>query len=78
MNICIGGSWHGSKLLKGQKSNQFLAKDKITGQPMIYERFILKFENEIHTFWIENTLSRLEASEKMMFYLNEFRQNLET
>ncbi|RFC83103.1 hypothetical protein C9E89_013335 [Acinetobacter sichuanensis] len=74
MNICIGGSWHGSQLLKGQKSNHFLAKDKATGQHITYERFVIKYENEVCTFWIANTLSRLEANEKMMFYLNQLKK----
>lgn len=76
MNICIGGCWHGSKLLKDQKSNHFLAKDKISGEFTTYERFTVQYAEKPQVFWIANSLSRLEVNEKVMPYLEKIKQNL--
>ena len=39
MNICIGGYWHGSQLLKSHKSHYFIVKDKSSGETKLYKRF---------------------------------------
>ncbi|MDM1247876.1 hypothetical protein ACFODO_20475 [Acinetobacter sichuanensis] len=77
MNICIGGCWHGSKLLKDEENGYFLAKDKVTGKPTTYERAVLKVGEEMYVFWIADDLSHLEANEKIKIYLDKVKQALE-
>ena len=76
MNICIGGCWHGSKLLKDQKSDRFSAKDNNTGRFITYKRFRVDFRGETYVFWVENTLSHLEANEKIKFYFERLELEL--
>lgn len=76
MNICIGGCWHGSKVLKDQKSNYFLAKDKTTGQAVTYERFVVTWKENSHIFWVSNDLNSLEAQDKIKDYLIHSKRSL--
>ena len=71
MNICIGGCWHGSKLLQNQKSNSFVVKDKNTGEVTVYERFSIWIAEERHTFWVADFLGYTDAKERIMLYLNQ-------
>lgn len=73
MNICIGGCWHGSKLLKNEEREYFLAKDKITGRPTTYARSVLKVDKELYIFWIADNLNHLEANEKIKNYLDRLK-----
>lgn len=73
MNICIGGYWHGSQLLKSHKSHYFIVKDKSSGETKLYKRFFIWFSGEKYTFWIENSLGYIEAKEKITFYLDQIK-----
>ena len=77
MNICIGGCWHGSKLLADQKTNYFLAKDRATSKPTRYRRLEVVWMNHPQTFWVADNLNRLEVTQKIQPYLNRLRSNLD-
>ncbi|WP_174492569.1 hypothetical protein [Acinetobacter sp. Marseille-Q1623] len=77
MNICIGGCWHGSKLLVDQKSDYFLAKDRVTSKPTRYERLQILCTNEIKNFWVADSLNCLEITHKIQPYLDNLRSNLD-
>ncbi|WP_174492726.1 hypothetical protein [Acinetobacter sp. Marseille-Q1623] len=77
MNICIGGCWHGSKLLSDQKTNYFLAKDRVTSKPTKYRRLEVICMNNSKTFWIAVDLNRLEVKKKIQPYLDNLRSNLD-
>ena len=76
MNICIGGCWHGSKLLVDQKTNYFLAKDRATSKPTRYRRLEVVLMNHPQTFWVADNLNRLEVTQKIQPYLDQLRSNL--
>ena len=76
MNICIGGCWHGSKLLVDQKTNYFLAKDRATSKPTRYRRLEVVWMNHPQTFWVADNLNRLEVTQKIQPYLDQLRSNL--
>ncbi|MDM1765741.1 MULTISPECIES: hypothetical protein [Acinetobacter] len=69
MNICIGGCWHGSKLLVDQKTNYFLAKDRATSKPTRYRRFEVIWMNNPQVFWVADNLSHVEINQKIEVYL---------
>ncbi|AWL28989.1 hypothetical protein A7P53_00230 [Acinetobacter defluvii] len=77
MNICIGGCWHGSKLLSVPKANYFLAKDRLTSKPTRYNRLEIVWLDHPKIFWVADNLNNLEITQKIQPYLEHFRSNLD-
>lgn len=69
MDICIGGPWDGSRILKSKSPRKrFILKDS-TGRPITYERRLIKHGEEELFFWIDTNLNLHEVNEKLKKYL---------
>ncbi len=55
MNICIGGPWHGSKLLGNVSHEKFFKiKGSTSNSITTYLKKIVKFKNEEYVFWVSD------------------------
>lgn len=72
MNICIGGPWHGSKLLTHGKHEKFFqVKDSHSKLSSSYFKKKVKVKNAIYTFWVSDEIMDYEAQELIKKYLHE-------
>lgn len=74
MNICIGGPWHGSKVLNSTNEDEwyFKARDK-SGELITYNKTEIKLGSKNHIFWIESTLTFQQTNELLNKTLRTFR-----
>lgn len=71
MNICIGGPWHGSKLLASRDHQEFFKiNDKKIKLLTTYIKKVIKVGDTVCIFWVSNELSDDKASELIKPYLN--------
>lgn len=72
MDICIGGPWNGSKVLKNQiyGKNSFKIKDKNTTILTTYARRLVSIEKIKYVFWISTSITDSEAIELIKKYIN--------
>lgn len=74
MNICLGGPWHGSKVLKcpGRKG-WFNVKDA-TGASFRYKKKLITIGSKTYLFWVESNLTILQIDVMIdkIKYLNNF------
>jgi len=70
MNICIGGPWHGSKLLGNVSHEKFFKiKGSTSNSITTYFKKIVKFKNEKYVFWVSDELLDMQADEIIRGYL---------
>ena len=50
MNICIGGPWHGSKLLGNDNKKSFKVKGKLPNSTTNYFKRKIQFKNVFYIF----------------------------
>lgn len=71
MNICIGGPWHGSKLLVFEKHEKFFKViDKNSKSSSTYFKRRVKVENTVYIFWVSDEIIDLEAYELIKKYVH--------
>lgn len=71
MNICIGGCWHGSKLLTNGNSRYFHVNGSKPGDVGTrYKRFEARYRGRKYIFWVDRLLSHEEVNQKILPYLN--------
>ncbi len=72
MNICIGGTWHGSKLLENSSNKKsFTVKDKTTGIVLTYFIKEIMSRNCSYVFWVSDNISEIQANEFIAKYINQ-------
>jgi hypothetical protein len=69
MNICIGGPWHGSKLLGHDNKKSFKVKANQSDSVTNYSKRKIKFKNEFYIFWVADELMILDENEIIKTYL---------
>ncbi|EPF74662.1 hypothetical protein [Acinetobacter rudis] len=74
MNICLGGPWHGSKILKDNNEDElyFKARDK-SGALITYNKTEIKLGSRLHVFWVESTLTFQQTNDLLNSTLRTFR-----
>lgn len=73
MNVCIGGPWHGSKVLKcPSRKGWFSVKDS-SGNAIKYQRREVKVGNRSCMFWIESSLTLQQTDELIEKFSCSFR-----
>lgn len=63
MNICIGGPWHGSKVLKCPSLKGWFSVKDSFGNTIKYEKRETIIGNKSYIFWIESSLTLLQKDE---------------
>jgi hypothetical protein len=70
MNICIGGPWHGSRVLAPRKHEKaFHVKDNSSEQITTYLKTKIKTRDEIYIFWVSKEIDNLEMTEQLKKYI---------
>lgn len=85
MNICLGGPWHGSQILKCPgKKGWFCVKDS-SGNSIKYIKKQIKIGDKLHFFWVESNLTFLQIDvmidkllyrKKSQYIENKFKKHL--
>ena len=69
MNICIGGPWHGSKLLGSDNKKSFKVKGKLPDSTTNYFKRKIQFKNVFYIFWVSDELMLLDENEIIKNFL---------
>ncbi|MBP2543564.1 hypothetical protein J2769_000758 [Acinetobacter guillouiae] len=69
MNICIGGPWHGSKLLGNDNKKSFKVKGKLPNSTTNYFKRKIQFKNVFYIFWVSDELMLLDENEIIKIFL---------
>lgn len=72
MNICIGGPWHGSKLLgRSGPRKTFKVKDSNSGIVINYFKKKVMVKGKLHIFWLSQDLNHIETDEIVKKYFDK-------
>lgn len=72
MDICIGGPWHGSIVLKCKtRKEQFRVKNSL-GQSILYERRPMMIGSRNLNFWLDSSLSNDQINKLLVIVIQKY------
>ncbi len=63
MNICLGGPWHGSKVLKCPSRKGWFSVKESSGNIITYEKREIRIGTRSFVCWIDSSLSFQQTNE---------------